>query len=688
VDVGGTFTDLYLWDEVQGYAITHKVSSTPQDPSEAIISGLRELLSKASADPAAVGYLSHGTTVATNTILQQAGAKVGMLTTEGFRDLLEIGRQKRPSVFDLFADKPPVLVPRHLRKEIAERLAADGSVISRLPAEQVTEAVTELVAAGIEALAVCFLHSYANPDHERAAKEIAAQAYPGVYVSASHELTSEFREYERFLTAVLNSSLGPVLKDYMLHLRQALAELGLPSEPYIIQSNGGLLSIESAVLNPVRTVLSGPSAGAIGAAQVAKDAGFPHVITLDMGGTSTDVSLMRDNRPTIRSGQAIAGYQIRVPTVAIHTIGAGGGSIAWIDDAMGFHVGPRSAGARPGPACYGLGGTKPTVTDANVVLGRLNPEALLGGAMPISRGLSLKVITGLADTMGLPLERAASGVISVVVSNMVRAVRVISVERGEDPRDFALLAFGGAGPLHASAVARQLGIRHAIIPAAPGLLCAAGALLAEPRMEFSKTRVLDVGEDTAALRGEFEDLCSLGAAWLDHEGIEPGRRTLHRSTEMRYSGQNHELTVEVPAGPIDAGTLASLREGFHREHHKHFGYSSPAEPVQIITCRVAAIGSVLDVPLLRPAHTRDAAGLVANRSVYFDTVDSWLECPVYIRDSLAPQMRIGGPAVIEQTDSTTVLWPGDEARVDDYGNIVVTVEPERSLAWHLGRTSR
>ncbi|MDP2858102.1 MAG: hydantoinase/oxoprolinase family protein, partial [Bacillota bacterium] len=422
--MGGTFTDLYLWDEDRGRAITHKVASTPADPSDAIVSGLQELLAKASASPAEVGYLSHGTTVATNTILQQAGAKVGLLTTEGFRDLLEIGRQKRPSVFDLFADKPPVLVPRHLRKEIAERLAADGSVLRELRGNEVTAAVADLVAGGIETLAVCFLHSYANPEHERAAKEVAEQTQPSLYVSASHELTSEFREYERFLTAVLNASVGPVLRGYMLHLRDRLAELGLPSEPYIIQSNGGLLSIESAVLSPIRTVLSGPSAGAIGAAQVAKDAGFPDVITMDMGGTSTDVSLMREGKPTLRTGQTIAGYQIRVPTVAIHTIGAGGGSIAWVDEAMGFHVGPRSAGARPGPACYGLGGTKPTVTDANVVLGRLNQDSLLGGAMPISRDLSTRVVEELADALGLSMERAASGVINVVVSNMVRAVRV------------------------------------------------------------------------------------------------------------------------------------------------------------------------------------------------------------------------------------------------------------------------
>ena len=673
IDVGGTFTDLYLWGEESDEVITHKVPSTPQDPSDAIIQGTEEVLAKARLDAGSIGYLSHGTTVATNTILQRVGSKVGMVTTKGFRDLLEIGRQKRPSVFDLFADKPPVLVPRYLRKEVDERVSYDGSVERDLDTAALRTALEELVADDIEALAICFLHSYANPKHEVIAKQLALDIRPDLYVSASHELTSEFREYERFLTTVLNTYVGPVLKDYMLHFRSRLKDLGLPVEPYMIQSNGGLLSIGSAVLSPVRTVLSGPSAGVTGAAYVARVAGFPDVITLDMGGTSTDVSLMRDGRPSLRSGQTIAGYQIRVPAVAIHTIGAGGGSIAWVDEAMGFHVGPKSAGARPGPACYGLGGSKPTVTDANVVLGRLNQEALLGGAMPIYKDYAAKAIQELAGTLELSPEAAAAGVISVVVSNMVRAVRVISVERGEDPRDFALLAFGGAGPLHGTPIARQLGIRHVIVPVAPGLLCAAGALLAEPKMEYSKTRVINLTGDPGPLREEFGGLVDSASQWLDRERIPEDKRHLAFAIEMRYVGQNHELTVGVPDGEITGASIAAIIGSFHDEHLKHFGYSSLSNPVQVVTCRVTATGKSAEPTIARQADQPRAHALIGSRPVYFETAGRWVESPVYWRGALAVGTKLAGPAIIEQTDSTTVLYPEDKAYVDEYGNLIVEV---------------
>jgi N-methylhydantoinase A len=674
IDVGGTFTDLYLLNESNYQVETLKVASSPDDPSRAIVGGVTTLLERHSIRPEEVAYLSHGTTVATNTILQQVGAKVGLVTTSGFRDLLEIGRQKRPSVYDLFADKPPVLVPRYLRQEVIERVGHDGSVLLTLDAQSLESAVKAVLDEGIEALAVCFLHAYANPEHERQAKALAKKRGPSLYVCASHELTAEFREYERFLTTVLNAYVGPILSGYLLHLRENLHQLGLRIDPYIIQSNGGLMSVTSAVLNPIRTALSGPSAGVVGAAYVATLAGSPNIITLDMGGTSTDVSLLRDTKPRIQSAQQMAGYPVRVPTVAIHTIGAGGGSIAWIDDALGFHVGPRSAGAVPGPAVYGLGGDRPTVTDANVVLGRLNQEALLGGAMPIRKELAADSIRTLADRLNMTLEQAAAGVIRIVVSNMVRAVRVISVEKGEDPRDFALMAFGGAGPLHATAVAKQLGIRQVIVPPAPGLLCALGALLAVPRMEYSKTRVFPVTEDYGGLAEVFQGLAGQARAWLKQESVPREAWRLEYSVDMRYVGQNHELTLPLPEGRIDRETVLGTVEGFHQEHNKQFGYSSPGNPVQIVTCRVVARGVETQLhPTWRPVEEGPIAAPRALRPVYFESTGEWVQCPVYLRDDLVPGAVVKGPAIIEQTDSTTVLYHDDSTTMDGYGTLIVDV---------------
>jgi len=672
IDVGGTFTDLYLLNETTNREHTLKVPSTPDDPSRAIVTGVTTLLKRHKIRPGDISYLSHGTTVATNTILQHAGARVGMVTTAGFRDLLEIGRQKRPSVYDLFADKPPVLVPRHLRREVDERVAYDGTIIRKMNVKAVRDELRDLLASDIDALAVCFLHAYANPAHERRVKELARQINPSVFLSVSHELTSEFREYERFLTAVLNAYVGAKLNEYLSRLQARLRDIGLRIDPHIIQSNGGLMSIKTAANVPVRTVLSGPSAGVVGAAYVARLAGHPDIITLDMGGTSTDVSLLRNAQPNMEAGQKIAGYPIRVPTIAIHTIGAGGGSIAWTDEALGFHVGPRSAGAVPGPAAYGLGGNQPTVTDANILLGRLNQKALLGGEMPIYRDLADKAVQSIAARLGLPKERTAAGILQIVVSAMVRAVRVISVEKGEDPRDFALLAFGGAGALHASAVAKQLGIKRVFVPTAPGLLCSMGALLATPTMEYSRTKVLGMNR-TAEIGRTFCELKAQAREWLVHERVPREARQLRYSIDMRYVGQNHELTVLLPAERINRRGLAQAVASFHQEHQKQFGYSSPDDAVQVVSCRVVATGTATRLETL-PQTVREAKALPREtRPVYFETGLDWVDCPVFWRGDLSPGAVIEGPAVIEQLDATTVMYPDDVARVDAYGNILITV---------------
>jgi N-methylhydantoinase A len=635
VDVGGTFTDIFLLDEAGGRTLTMKLSSTPDDPSRAIVSGATDLLGLHEIRPQQLAYLAHGTTVATNTILQRAGARVGMLTTAGFRDLLEIGRQKRPRVYDLFADKPLVLVPRHLRKEVKERVAFDGTVLADMKLPAVKKLVQQLCSARIDALAICFLNAYANPVHEQQAKELVRELNPKVYLSVSHELTSEFREYERFLTTVLNAYVGTTLDDYLTNLQRSLRRSGIRATPHIIQSNGGLMSIRAAANAPIRTVLSGPSAGVVGAVHVGRQAGLRNIITLDMGGTSTDVSLVKDARPSMVSAQQLAGYSLRLPTIAIHTIGAGGGSIAWIDDAMGFHVGPSSAGAMPGPAVYGLGGERLTVTDANVLLGRLNQEALLDGAMPIYRTLADKAVAPLAKTLKLSEERTAAGVLQVIVSAMVRAVRVISVEKGEDPRDFALMAFGGAGPLHATAVAKQLGMRTVCVPQAPGLLCSMGALLAVPTMEYSRTKVIGAGE---------------------------------------------ELTVFLDTDRVSRSELLQAVTRFHQEHAKQFGYSSPEDDVQVVTCRVVATGvaAELESPLLAARPGKPVAR--ETRPVYFEITGKWLDCPVFRREELGSGATLEGPAIVEQLDATTLLYPDDAAIVDEYGNILITVAVEQAEA--------
>ena len=672
IDVGGTFTDLYLLDETANRQHTLKVPSTPDDPSRAIVEGVTTLLARHGVPPEDVAYLAHGTTVATNTILQHAGARVALLTTAGFRDLLDIARQKRPSVYDLFADKPPVLVPRHLRREIDERTAYDGSVVKGLDEEAVRRQIEGLLTPDVDALAVCFLHAYANPAHERRVKELARAARPDVYLSASHELTSEFREYERFLTAVLNAYVGKCLDDYLTRLQASLREIGLRTDPYIIQSNGGLMSVRTAALAPVRTVLSGPSAGVVGAAHVAREAGIPDVITLDMGGTSTDVSLLRDARPGVEPGQQIAGYPIRVPTVAIHTIGAGGGSIAWVDDALGFHVGPRSAGAVPGPAAYGRGGDQPTVTDANILLGRLNQTALLNGEMPVYRKLAETAVEPVARRLGLSVERTAAGILQVVVSAMVRAVRVISVEKGEDPRDFALMAFGGAGALHAGAVARELGIGTVLVPTAPGLLCSKGALQAEPTMEYSRTHMMAVDRCDEIARA-FSELAAQAREWLAAEDVPAEVHRLNCSLDMRYVGQNHELTVPLSGETVDRAALADAVAAFHGEHEKQFGYSSPDDAVQIVSCRVVATGAATRLDVVPAGAGKTEAAPRETRPVYFETGHGRVDCPVYHRDDLAPGAVIAGPAVIEQLDATTVMYPDDSARIDAGGNILITV---------------
>jgi N-methylhydantoinase A len=681
VDSGGTFTDICLFEETEGRVEIWKVSSTPDDPSRGIAQGVEEGMRRVAPDAgarpaAAVSYFGHGTTVATNALIQHRGVATGLVTTEGFRDLLEIGRQKRPDLYDLFVDKPVTLVPRDLRFEVPERVRHTGAIETPLDLSAVRSAAAKLRQAGVAAVAICFLYSFVRPEHEREARRIIEQELPDAFVCASHEIAPEFREFERLSTAVVNAYLGPVMRRYIERLAPRLVALGMTATPHMTQSNGGVIGFPTAAVMPVRTVLSGPSTGVVGAQAVGKAAGFADLITFDMGGTSTDVSLLKGGEPRVASEATVHGYPIKAPMLDIHTIGAGGGSIAYVDSGGLLKVGPRSAGADPGPVCYGRGNTEPTVTDANIVLQTLNPTHLLGGRMAVRQDLAREAIGRLAAQLKLSALQTAQGIVSVVTANMARAIRVISVQRGHDPRDYTLVAFGGAGPLHAARLARELEIRRIMVPRSPGILCAMGLLLTDLRANFATTRLLPLAATILPdIAAAFAALDTQAAAWFANEQIGADARRIVRTVDMRYAGQNYELAVPLPAGPMTAQTLDQLVAAFADAHQRLYGFVAAEEPVQLVTFRLEATGIVNKATLRQePAVGPDAsAAIVAHRDVWIAEQERAVACPVYDRNRLRPGNCFVGPAIVEQMDATTLVLPGMNAKVDFYLNIIVEV---------------
>jgi N-methylhydantoinase A len=674
VDSGGTFTDVCLFEDASGRVEVWKVSSTPDDPSRGIAQGFEEGVARVGLEPADVGYFGHGTTVATNALIQHRGVKTGLITTQGFRDLLEIGRQKRPDLYDLQVDKPPTLVARDLRLEVPERIRHDGTVETRLDEDALREAVRTLRDAGVEAVAVCFLYGFVRTEHEAIASRIIAEEFPEAFACVSHEVAPEFREYERMSTAVVNAYLGPVMRKYIHRLAERLEGLGLKAPPHLTQSNGGVIGFDQAARLPVRTVLSGPSTGVVAAQAVGRMAGFENLITFDMGGTSTDVALLQNGVCRLASEAVVHGYPIKAPMLDIHTVGAGGGSIATVDSGGLLKVGPRSAGAFPGPVCYGKGNEEPTVTDANVVLQTLNPTHLLGGRMKVDQALAKTAIGRLADRLGMDVMATAQGILSVVIANMARAIRVISVQRGHDPRDYTLAAFGGAGPLHAAWLAKDLEIGRILVPRSPGILCAMGLLLTDLRADFATTRLRTL---SSAVLPEVEDafrtLRQQAETWFAGEDIAPAARQLARTVDMRYAGQNYELSVMVPDGPITKTTLDTLADGFAAAHQRMYGFVAEGESVQLVTFRVEATGLVPKAAFQpRPMRGVDAsAAIVSRRDVWFTEADGFVSCPVYDREKLDAGNRIAGPAIVEQMDATTVIPLGMTARVEPYLNLIL-----------------
>jgi len=669
LDVGGTFTDLFMLDEDTGAVWQHKLPSTPQQPDLAPLAGIREILQKAGVTGAEVAFVGLGTTVATNALLERRGAPTGLITTAGFRDLLEIARQRRPSTFDMHVSKPEPLVPRQWRREAHERTAADGSVLQALDAAQLQVQIDALRASGVKAVAVCFLNAYANPMNERAAASLVRSLWPEADVSVSSEVLPEFREFERLSTTIVNAFLMPVMRGYLTRFERAVGDLGVPRPPSVMTSGGGVVTPAVAVERPIDTLFSGPSGGVSGAVYVARRAGVPNIITFDMGGTSTDVCVIQDGVPEASFSREIDGLPIRAAALDVHTVGAGGSSIAQVDAGGLLRVGPRSAGSSPGPACYGRGGEEPTVTDANVVLGRLNPEVLLGGRLPIEAVRARAAIESrIARPKGIGVVEAAASMLAVANSNMAQAVRFVSVERGLDPQDFQLVAFGGAGPVHAAFVARELGIGGVRVPLSPGVLCAMGVLAKDMQMDFGRTRVTRESESGAASQAAavIEELEDRAREAFRRDGYPAQDVQMERSADVRYVGQNHELSVAVPAGPVTAETLAAVKAAFNRAHERFYGYDSPQKPMEIVTFRLRARMAIPRHELLR-ANLPPREGppvAAAHREVFFEEAGGFVRTPVYDRTGLRAGDRLPGPAIVEQMDATTVVPPGTTATVD------------------------
>ena len=676
VDVGGTFTDLVVTTDGENRTILHKLPSTPDRPDRAIIEGVREVLAAEGLAATDVGHLAHGTTVGTNALIQRRGGRVALVTSEGFRDLLEIGRQTRPRVYDIHLDHPKPLVERALRLEVPERRLADGTVHRALDEARLRELAGVIVRERVDCVVVCFLHSYAWPDHERRAVEVLAAALPdSTRVIASSSVYPEFREFERFSTAVLNGALLTTMGTYLDRLSEEVTRLGIPTEARISQSAGGLMSVEMARRLPVRASLSGPAAGVLGAARRAAAAGFRDIVTLDVGGTSADVSLLRDARPTEVHERTLAGFPLRLPALDVNAVGAGGGSIAWIDQDGLLKVGPRSAGAAPGPACYAAGGTEATVTDANVVLGRLNDTALLDGRMPIERSLAHRAVTVLARELGLEVEETALGIVRVACATMVKAIRSISVERGHNPAELALFVYGGAGPLHAVDVARELEIGTIIVPPNPGILCADGALASGIRNDFVRTVLLPLQPDAAAkANGAREGIAAAADAWFESERIPGPRRSLEWSADLRYLGQNYEIQVPWGGEELDRNAIAELAESFHRAHERQYGFASAVETIQLVSVKAKAVGDLPAPPIPRLEPGPEGVPC-AERETVFERGRTH-RSPVYRRSDLAPGQVVRGPAIVEQLDTTVIVFPGDRMRADEWGNLVIALDGE------------
>ncbi|MBY4403582.1 hydantoinase/oxoprolinase family protein [Rhodococcus fascians] len=687
VDVGGTFTDLVLWDD-DGTVVVHKTPSTNHDPSIGTMDGIKVLAERAGIDPSEIDMFFHGTTVATNIVLEHNGCDVGMITTEGFRDLLHIARKKRPLNYSNYQDLPWQkwqLVPRRNRRVVPERIDAAGNILTPLDEDAVREQVRLLRDRGVQAIAVAFLHSYRNPTHEQRVRAIIEEEFPGVFISLSSEVAPQYREYERFSTAALNAFIGPKTSKYIENLAGKAKAAQVGEDVHLMTSAGGLVTSRSASEIPVSLLTSGVVAGLLGGCAIGKASGFPSVITLDVGGTSADVGVAPDGALRMKHllDTRIGDYHAMVPMAEVDTIGAGGGSIAVVDDGGMFRVGPRSAGAVPGPACYGHGGTEPTSTDAMVMMGWLREKSFLSGTMEVKPELARQAIqTHIADKLDTPLDDAAMGIFKILAHSMTEAISLHSVRKGYDPRDFSLIAEGGAGPLFAWQIADQLGIPRVIVPGHPGITSAVGLLTTDIRYEEPTTVWTSSADpNIELLQEQVERLSALAVAQLEKDGVAAENISLERSVDCRYVGQGYELRVAAPDGNIDDVWVKTVAEAFHDVHGRTYSQRFDDKPVQLINVRVTGVGAVPHVQIADIAvGTADSSAAIktTTQALFWQDETSapqWVDTPVYERSLLLANNEIDGPAIVEQFDSTTIIGMNQHATVDAVGHIIIERNP-------------
>lgn len=684
IDTGGTFTDLVLANPDKGHWHYHKVPTRTTDPAQGILDGLAEIIELAGIKPAEVSFLVLGTTLATNAVLERKWARTGLMTTQGFGDVLSLARQRRPHYFDLDVRKPVPPVDDDSRVEVLERVSADGGVVKSLDEASVLSGIAALQKSGVKSVAVCFLHSYQNPAHELRVRKLFERHWPEAHVSLSSEVLPEFREYERFVTTVVNASLVPIMDKYLERFEHGVQALGVSSAAHVMQSNGGAATTQTVRKRPINTFFSGPAGGAMGAVALGEETGVANLITFDMGGTSTDVCLIRDGQPSMKNEREMGGFPVRTRSLDIHTIGAGGGSIAWIDAGGMLKVGPKSAGAYPGPAAYGRGGDLPTVTDANVILGRLSPSSLLGGRMRMHpQGALNAVRKHVAERIAQTTEAAAIGILEIANAHMTGAVRVISVEQGEDPRNYALVPFGGAGPLHAADVAAMAGMTYVVVPPRPGVFSAQGLLQSDRRGDFSLTR-LAVAKDSsiAVLNAGLEELANRANTWLISEGIDAHDPALsyHWQLDLRYDGQNSVLIVDISEGVLDSAALTFAISAYHKRHADLYGYDLQGHAVEVVNLRLSTIVAHGRVRVATSTAADSAVGSLnapSSRRVWFEST-GFIDTPVLPRESLTLESEFAGPAIVEQMDTTTVIPPGALVRVDRAGYMHIDLRVENA----------
>jgi N-methylhydantoinase A len=670
VDVGGTFTDVVALDIGRGSLSVDKVETTPAAPSQ----GVLEALARCGAPMGGIDYFVHGTTLALNALLTRTGATVAIVTTSGFRDVFELGRTDREPMYDLTFRKPESLVPRSRVFEVPERIGWDGTVLEPVDRAAVDAIAGRLRESGVEAVAVCTLHSYANPAHEIEIGALLGQSLPGVDITLSHELLRVYREYERTSTSVLDAYVKPVVRGYLDVLDRELTARGFAGHFLMMRSGGGAMTVGTARERPINLVLSGPAGGVVGAAAFARLVGAPNLITLDMGGTSLDASIIIEGQPAVTTAAAFQGLPVSLPTLDINTIGAGGGSIGWVDAGDHLQVGPRSAGADPGPASYGRGGTEPTVTDAALAAGYLGTDTALGGELMLDRGLAVESLGHIAERMGISTDDVAAGMIRIATTKVVGAVREITVERGHSPSEFAILSFGGAGGIIAADTARELSIPRVIVPPAPGAFSALGMLMADVAHDYARTRITDLAAaDAASLESDYRELEALAEVALDADGFEPVDRHYLRTADIRYQGQEHAVAITLPARRIDGTVIDEVREAFAQAHETQYGHRTD-DAVEIVTIRVRGTGLVAR-PQLPEVEPGDGSAPVARttRTVTRGAGSGRHDYPVYEREGLSPGATIRGPAIVEERTATTVIHAGDTLAVGSHGELDIGI---------------